>query len=74
MTQQRGNESREEWISEVAAAIRRALNDPAVRAEIVTLLCGEEERRQRRLAELATELQRMESTMRVGDGTDDENR
>jgi hypothetical protein len=42
------NDSREVWISDVAAAIRRALDDPAVRAEVVTLLCGEEERRQRR--------------------------
>jgi hypothetical protein len=56
---------------DLGAAIRRALNDPAVRREIVSLLCGDEDRRERRLAQLAQELDGMEYTMRLG--TDDEN-
>jgi hypothetical protein len=60
-----------EWISSVAAAIRTALDDPSVQAEIVGLLCGDEERRQRRLKELAAELEGRELTMRLGDGGDD---
>jgi hypothetical protein len=56
----------------VAAAIRTALDDPTVRAEIVGLLIGDDERRQRRLAELATELEGTELTMRLANGNDDE--
>jgi hypothetical protein len=62
-----------EWIDKAAIQLRSALNDPAVRREIVGLLCGDDERRQRRLAELATELEGMELTMRLGNGNDDEN-
>jgi hypothetical protein len=61
-----------EWIAETAAVLRSALNDPTVRAEIVGLLIGDDERRQRRLAELATELEGTELTMRLGNGNDDE--
>jgi hypothetical protein len=61
----------QEWICSVAAAIRTALDDPSVQAEIVGLLCGDEERRARRLRELAVELEGREITMRLGDGGDD---
>jgi hypothetical protein len=57
---------KQEWISSVAAAIRTALDDPTVRREIVDLLTGEDERRQRRLQQLATELDGMEITLRLG--------
>jgi hypothetical protein len=60
----------QEWIDKTAAELRDALNDPVTRAEICALLTGEQEQRQRRLAELATELQGMELTMRLGN--DDE--
>jgi hypothetical protein len=65
------DDEREAWIQSVAGAIRRALDDPNVRCEIVGLLCGDDERRQRRLTELTTELDGMELTMRLG--SDDEN-
>jgi hypothetical protein len=56
---------------DLGAAIREALNNPAVRAEIAGLLTGEQERRQRRLAELAAEIRQREITIRL---EDDENR
>ena len=64
------DDDREAWISSVAAAIRNALNDPSVQAEIVGLLTGEDERRQRRLRELAAELEGRELTMRLGRDND----
>jgi hypothetical protein len=60
------DDEREAWIADVATAIRNALDDPAVRHEITNLLAGEDERRQRRLQQLATELDRMEITIRLG--------
>ena len=59
------DDGREAWTRTVAASIRRALDDPAVRAEVVSLLCGDDERRQRRLDQLAAELDGMELTMRL---------
>jgi hypothetical protein len=54
--------------------LRTALAEPATRTRVMQLLTGddEQERRQRRLAELATELDGMELTIRLGkddDGT-----
>jgi vacuolar-type H+-ATPase subunit E/Vma4 len=60
------DDDREAWISSVAEAIRNALNDPTVRREIVDLLTGEDERRQRRLDQLACELDGKELTIRLG--------
>jgi hypothetical protein len=57
---------REAWISSVADAIRTALDDPTVRREIVGLLTGEDERRRRRLEQLACELDGKELTIRLG--------
>jgi hypothetical protein len=57
---------KQEWISSVAAAIRNALDDPTARREIVGLLTGEDERRQRRLDQLACELEGKELTIRLG--------
>jgi vacuolar-type H+-ATPase subunit E/Vma4 len=62
---------REAWITSVAAAIRKALDDPTVRREIVAVLTGEDERRQRRLDQLACELEGEELTVRLG--SDDAN-
>jgi hypothetical protein len=67
------DDSREEWITTVAAAIRKALDDPTVRREIVGLLSGEDERRQRRLDQLACELDGKELTIRLGNESDDAN-
>jgi hypothetical protein len=63
-----------EWIDKAAIQLRDALAIPQVRARVVELLCGDDERRQRRLAELATELEGMELTMRLENGNDDESR
>jgi hypothetical protein len=63
----RAMDAREAWIERHAAELRRVLRDPQVRAEVVALLGGDdqEQRRQRRLAELATELDGMELTLRL---------
>ena len=47
---------------DMATAIRSALADPAVRAEIAALLTGQHDARERHLAELAAELARFELT------------
>jgi hypothetical protein len=59
------DEERKQWVSSVAEAIRNALDDPAVRREIVAVLTGEDERRQRRLDQLACELDGKELTTRL---------
>jgi hypothetical protein len=59
-----------EWIEKTATELRSALANPAVCSRVVELLCGDDERRARRFAELATELEGMELTMRRG--SDDE--
>jgi hypothetical protein len=60
------DDEREAWIQRNAAMLRGALAEPATRARVMQLLTGETERRTRRLAELATELDRMEITIRLG--------
>jgi vacuolar-type H+-ATPase subunit E/Vma4 len=60
------DDDREAWISKVAEAIRNALDDPTVRQEIVGLLTGEDERRRRRLDQLACELEGKELIIRLG--------
>jgi vacuolar-type H+-ATPase subunit E/Vma4 len=60
------DDSREAWITSIADAIRTALDDPAVRREIVGVLTGEDERRQRRLDQLACKLEGKELTIRLG--------
>jgi hypothetical protein len=62
-------DERERWISQHAAKLRRVLADPRVCAEILALLGGDDQepRRQRRLAELATELSEQEVTWKLGD-------
>jgi hypothetical protein len=62
------DDEREAWIQRNAAMLRGALTEPATRARVMQLLTGETERRTRRLAELATELDRMEITIRLGNG------
>jgi len=47
-------------MDELTAAIRAALADPAVRANVAALLTGEDDARKRRLAELERELAGME--------------
>jgi hypothetical protein len=55
-------------MNDLAEAIRAALADPAVRAEIAALAVGDDERRKRRLAELERELAQHELTwQRKGD-------
>ena len=60
-------EAREQWIARHAAEIRAVLADAGVREEVLGLLGGDdqEQRRLRRLAELATELDGMELTLRL---------
>jgi hypothetical protein len=45
---------------DMATAIRSALADPAVRAEIAALLTGQQDARERQLGELAAELAHFE--------------
>jgi hypothetical protein len=47
-------------VDELTAAIRAALADPAIRAEVAALLTGEDDARKRRLEELQEELAGME--------------
>jgi hypothetical protein len=56
--------ARERWIGETAAAIRAALQDPAVRADLAALLIGDHQdvKRRRWLAEAAEELAGFELT------------
>jgi hypothetical protein len=55
-------DEREEWIERNAAQARRALLDPAVRAELLALLGIDDsaQRRERRLAEARRDLASME--------------
>jgi hypothetical protein len=46
----------------MATAIRSAIADPAVRAEIAALLIGQHDARERHLAQLAAELAHFELT------------
>jgi hypothetical protein len=55
---------------DLAEAIRTALADPAVRAEIAALVLGDDERRKRRLAELQAELDQHELTWQRRDNSD----
>lgn len=56
-------------MDDLVAVIRAALADPAVRAELLALLGGDDgQRRARRLAELEQQLSEMELTLRMGDG------
>jgi hypothetical protein len=59
--------NREQWIENHAAELRHVLSDPGVRAELAGLLGGDdqEQRRQRRLAELEHEIEGMELTLRL---------
>jgi hypothetical protein len=62
----------DEWIRQNAAVLRNALMEPTTRARILDLLTGGDERRQRRLEEVAAELDGTEITMQLGkddDGT-----
>jgi hypothetical protein len=47
---------------DMATAIRSAIADPAVRAEIAALLIGQHDARERHLAQLAAELAHFELT------------
>jgi hypothetical protein len=47
---------------DMATAIRTALADPAVRAEIAALLIGQQDARERHLGQLAAELAQFELT------------
>ncbi len=60
-------DAREVWIEAHAAELRGVLADAGVRREVVGLLGGDDQeaRRERRLAELAQEVNRMELTIRV---------
>ena len=51
-------DERERWIARHAAILKAVLEDPQARAEVLALLGGDdhETRRQRRLAQLETEL------------------
>jgi hypothetical protein len=56
---------------DMAIAIRCALADPAVRAEIAALLTGQQDARDRHLGELAAELAHFELTwLRREEGKD----
>jgi hypothetical protein len=59
--------TREEWIARHTAEVAKALRSPKVRAEVLAILVGEDERRTRHLAELAQELEEMEVTLKLGD-------
>jgi hypothetical protein len=59
------DDAREAWIRTVAESIRAALDNPAVRREITNLLTGDDERRQRRLEQLACELDGKELTLKL---------
>ena len=62
----------DEWIQRNAVVLRNALMEPTTRARILDLLTGEVERRQRRLEEVAAELDGTEITIQLGkddDGT-----
>jgi hypothetical protein len=62
----------DEWIQRNAVVLRNALMEPTTRARILDLLTGEVERRQRRLEEVAAELDGTEITIHLGkddDGT-----
>jgi hypothetical protein len=52
------DEARQRWIEAVAADLRAALEDPAVRADVAALLVGDRQavKRRRRLDELQAEL------------------
>ena len=55
-------DEREEWIERNAALVRRALLDPAVRAELLALLGADDsaQRRERRLEDARRDLASME--------------
>jgi hypothetical protein len=61
------DDERDRWIQRNASELQRALANPAVRAELLALLGGDvdQQRRQRRLAELAQELDGMEVTWKL---------
>jgi hypothetical protein len=62
----------DEWIQRNAVVLRNVLMEPTTRARILDLLTGEVERRQRRLEEVAAELDGTEITIHLGkddDGT-----
>lgn len=52
------DDTRERWIEDTAAALRAALDDPAVRDDLAALLVGDlqDVKRRRRLADLEEEL------------------
>jgi hypothetical protein len=50
----------DEWIERNAAALAQVLGHPPTRARVFDLMTGVEDHRQRRLAELAAELDSME--------------
>ena len=58
------------WIERHAVMLRDVLHEPMTRARILDLLTGEEERRQRRLDQLAHELNGKEFTLRIGSDDD----
>lgn len=60
------DDKREEWIAQHAKALQQALGNPEIRARIASLLVDDDARRQRRLAELAKELDGTELTIRLG--------
>jgi hypothetical protein len=55
-------------VDELTAAIRAALADPSIRANVAALLTGEDDARKRRLAELQEELAGMELRWGRADG------
>jgi hypothetical protein len=64
-----GLDELEEWVTHNAAAARRALLHPSVRAELLGLLGGDdnERRRQRRLEEARRDLASMELRLKLAE-------
>jgi hypothetical protein len=62
-------DEREKWIERNAARARRALLDPAVRAELLALLGTDdtEQRRERRLAEARRDLASLELRVKLAE-------
>jgi hypothetical protein len=58
-----------EWIERNAAMVRQALGNPKVRARVIALATGDDEKRKRRarLEELERELDGMQVTWRIGE-------
>jgi hypothetical protein len=67
------DEARQRWIEAVAADLRAALADPAVRADVAALMVGDRQdvKRRRRLEELQAELAGFDLTWQRTEGNGD---